>query len=291
MKEISDALGNPAKAPTDPTRNWRQMNDLRRHVQAWLTDRGRRGVALSPTPAYDRRLNNPTRPTDGSQALSNETPLTPEQAMENWRAISEGRNPPHAVPSGRSGGATAGNLFEAITTKFKVDGLADPENPEAKPPVEEVSRDPRLYVSAVNQLAAVKHYYEIREKAVTRRKDLQQLLSDILIGIRDAKDFAHLGKLTALANLIEGQLKMCNDDIHGAFNDVAVRGVQMFAISQMKQTAEMEKQQYEMNRKLSQVTEMTDKLDELEDSTPGTGSPTTGFGTGVSATGFLPWHR
>lgn len=286
LQNISGALGDPSKAPVDPTRNWSEMNDLKDHLEDWLSEREPGGTADSPTPAYDQNLTNPATPDDGKQALSDAGPLTPKQMIENWLAIVQRKPIPHPPPTG-SKGATAGGLFEAVTASYKVEKEQDAANPTADPGTEDVARDPKLYVSAVNQLAAVKHYYQIRETAITRRKDLQQLLSDILVSIRDAKDFANLGKLTALANLIEGQIDICNDDINGAFNDVAVRGVQMFTMSQMQQTAAQEKQQYEMNKKLSQAQKVTDEIGKIA------GDPASTTGGGSSATssggGFLPW--
>ena len=286
LQNISNVLGDPSKAPVDPTRNWTEMNDLKEFVQDWLSEREPGGTADSPTPAYDQNLTNPATPDDGKQALSDAGPLTPKQMIENWLAIIKRQPLPHPPPTG-SKGATAGGLFEAITASYKVEKEQDPADPTADPGTEDVARDPKLYVSAVNQLAAVKSYYQIRESALTRRKDLQQLLSDILVSIRDAKDFASLGKLTSLANLIEGQIDICNDDINGAFNDVAVRGVQMFTMSQMQQTAAQEKQQYEMNKKLSQAQKVTDDISTIAG---GSGSTTGGGSTAtISGGGFLPW--
>jgi hypothetical protein len=289
MQKITDALGDPSKAPTNPTKNWSQMNNLRTLVQQYINDQKTGNPLHSPTPAYDKKINNPKAPTDGKSALSNQSPLSPKQQIENWEAIIKGNNPPHTISSNQ--GATAGGLFEAITTRFIVEGERDPNDPKKDPPKETVHRNPRLYVSAVNQLAAVKHYYQIRDAAIARRTKLHQLLSDILVNIRDAKDFANLGKLKALADLIEGQLAFTNQDINGAFNDVAVRGVQMFAISQMKQTAEQEKQEYEMMKKLRQVDEVAESIEDLTSASGSGSGTTTGPSTGVSATGFLPWHR
>lgn len=172
--------------------------------------------------------------------------------------------------------ATIGGLFDAIGDTFK----PDPTKSDTEP------RDPKLYVGAVDELAAVKHYYEIREAAIDRRKQLQDLLYDALDEVRKAENFATLQKQTALVEAIEAQLKACNDDIATAFNDTAVRGIQVFAMSQIKTAADNEALGKQMSKQADSLTDMKDKTDPTK---VGSSSSSTSSTSGYTS-GFLPWH-
>lgn len=170
--------------------------------------------------------------------------------------------------------ATAGGLFASITDKYKPDPTKDDTQP----------RDPKLYTGAVNELASVKEYFQNREASLKRRDDLQSLLKDTLDDVKNAKDFATLEKYSVLLEAIQAQLKACTDDMNASFNDVAVRAVQMFAMSQIKQTAD--------NEAMNKV--MNDKMTQLTDGVKSGGSGTTGGGTvsgGSYSAGLLPWKH
>jgi hypothetical protein len=173
---------------------------------------------------------------------------------------------------------TADGLFESIGSTYK----PDPNKSDTEP------REKKLYVGAVNQLAAVNHYYTIREAAIDRREKLQELLKDTLDEIHDSKDFATLLKQTALVESIESQLKVCNDDINTAYNDVAVRSIQMFTMSQIKTIADNEP----INKQLKDKTDSSTDLTPTKVTTGGSGTTTGGTGgTGSSTTGFFPWIK
>jgi hypothetical protein len=290
LENISGALGNPASEPK-PRPEAPGANDGWKGLISGIG--ADKYVSLEE---YDDLMNRekytkfdvvetPQTSSDGLKVLADIEPLTWEQQMQNWIAMFSGRTLPHPPPSGGSG-ATAGQLFDPVARHFYVEEK-NPDQPDAPATEKKVARDPKLYVSATNQLAAIDDYFTIRNVAVTRRYELQKLLKEIVEEIKNAQNFASLGKLTALADLIEEQIQICNDDIHGAFNDVAVKSLQMFAMNQLKETAEQEKLKYEMEQKLGQVAQVGETIGGMGPTGPGgtTGGPT----GGAASVGRLPW--
>lgn len=202
---------------------------------------------LPDNPKYDKGIDDPSGPDDGAKAFS----------------------------------TTGDGLFN-----FNIDGHADigstykpdPNKTDTEP------RDKKLYVGAVNQLAAVKHYYDIRDEALKRRDDLQSLLKETLDEIKKSEDFATMAKQTALIETIQSQIKVCNDDINTAYNDVAVRSLQTFTMSQIKTIADNE----------AMGKQLKDRTDKAKDLTPakasaGSGGSGGGSGSGTTSGGFFPW--
>lgn len=145
-------------------------------------------------------------------------------------------------------------------------------------------RDRSRYIGESEQLKAIKEYYEVRDAAVERRAALLDILADVLDDMKDSDNFAHLAKQTALIEIIQGQLQVCSDDINNAFNDTAVKGLQVYAYSQVRSKGDAEPA-------LLEAEEQKDKLDEIMDGIAGGGPaiPATSAGSAPALEGFLPW--
>lgn len=147
------------------------------------------------------------------------------------------------------------------------------------------NRDRSRYIGESEQLKAIKEYYEIRDAAVERRAALLDILADVLDDMKnDSDDFAHLAKQTALVEVIQGQLQVCSDDINNAFNDTAVKGLQVYAYSQVRSKGDAEPA-------ILEAEEQKDKLDDIMDGISGGGPaiPSTPSGGSPALEGFLPW--
>jgi hypothetical protein len=100
----------------------------------------------------------------------------------------------------------------------------------------------------------------------------------------NSDDFANLAKQTALVEVIQGQLQVCSDDINNAFNDTAVKGLQVYAYSQVRSKGDAEPA-------LLEAEEQKDKLDDIMDGIAGGGPaiPPKPAGAAPALEGFLPW--
>ncbi len=145
-------------------------------------------------------------------------------------------------------------------------------------------RDPAKYVGETEQIKAVNEYYRVRDAAVARREALLEVLADVLENMNDdSDDFAHVAKQTALVEVIQGQLQVCSNDINNAYNDVAVKGLQVYTLNSVKSKGDAEPMVNEMEEKSD---DLAAKLDEvLKDP----GMPSKPSGGAVSTSGFLPW--
>ncbi|RBP48144.1 hypothetical protein DES53_101944 [Roseimicrobium gellanilyticum] len=146
-------------------------------------------------------------------------------------------------------------------------------------------RDRTRYIGEAEQLKAIRQYYEVRDAAVERRAALLDILADVLDDMKDnTDDFANLAKKTALVEVIQGQLQVCSDDINNAFNDTAVKGLQVYAYSQVRSKGDAEPA-------LLEAEEQKDKLDEIMTGISGGGPaiPAQPSGAAPALEGFLPW--
>ena len=160
-------------------------------------------------------------------------------------------------------------------------------NPDTKKD-EQIDRNKDLYRMPVVALSAVNDYYTVREIALKRRKALQSLLTDTLDDLKNATNFAQVAKLSPLVQVIEGQIQSCNHDINTAYNDLAARGLQMYALNSIKTTAEMEPQTYQTQKKND------DTQKKLDDFNANKGKPLPDLGNGSVSLGsnnsYFPWY-
>jgi len=259
--KISNIIGDPAAVPHD------KFDRLHDRVQDWIND-----GKLPDPPMYDKGINAPTSSGDGNQAF----------------------------------GTTAGGLFQAtadtlgtpifpIGSSFTIDTQEKDDKGATKSVTKTINRDASLYAGPVDELASVRSYFDLREKTISRREQLQSLLQDTLDDLRNSKDFATVAKDAALAEAIESQLKACNDDLNTVFNDTAVRALQNFAMSQIQTAATSESMNAQMQSKKKQYDDVTKDISKTM-STPTTGTSEPGdSATTLPAfhykSGILPWYK
>jgi hypothetical protein len=183
---------------------------------------------------------------------------------------------------------TGDGIIKAVGEQFEyqppVTGKKD--EPKGKKTGDRVLQD---YVGESEQIKAVNEYYRVRDKAVARREQLVEVLRDVLEDMQDnSKDFAHLAKQTALVEIIQGQIQMSSNDINNAFNDVAVKGVQVYTLNSVKSKADAEPKLAEVNANVKAAQDMSDAIASGTIS-PGM-PPNEADDTEVSSGGgFLPW--
>lgn len=176
--------------------------------------------------------------------------------------------------------ATAGGLLPSVGKKFTA------LSPDKDGKTVTKDRSPELYQAPVIALGAVSDYYKLRSTTLDRKKDLQNLLYDTLAELRDAKDFATLDKYNALLSVIDGQLRACNDDINNGYNDAVMRGMQVFAMNQIKQTADNEPTTDDMKTKKETIDKsVSDWSSSNPANVPKPPTPPT------PVTSALPWYR
>lgn len=123
------------------------------------------------------------------------------------------------------------------------------------------NRDPNRYIGESEQLKAITEYYRVRDAAVTRRGELLDILKEVLEDMQNNKeDFAHLAKQTALVDIIQGQLKVCGDDINNAYNDVAVKGLQVYTLNAMRSKGDSEFAELEGEEREAALDGILDKV-------------------------------
>ncbi|HSI64226.1 MAG TPA: hypothetical protein VLE43_13955 [Candidatus Saccharimonadia bacterium] len=149
---------------------------------------------------------------------------------------------------------------------------------------ETLDRDPTKYVGEAEQIKAVNEYYRVRDAAASRREALLEVLSDVLENMNDnADDFAHVAKQTALVEVIQGQLQVCSNDINNAYNDVAVKGLQIYTLNSIRSKGDAEPMTKEMKDKSDAIDGVIDGI------LAAPGMPSKPAGGAVGMSGFLPW--
>lgn len=210
--------------------------------------------------------------------------------VDDWRdmdAFSKDPSPDDIpIPTGRRADgskaftATAGGLLPAVGRTFIA------LSPDKDGKLVTKDRTPELYQAPVIALGAVSDYYKLRSTTLDRKKDLQNLLYDTLAELRDAKDFATLDKYNALLSVIDGQLRACNDDINNGYNDAVMRGMQVFAMNQIKQTADNEPTTDDMKTKKDTIDKSVSEWS--SSNPPNVPKPPT---PPTPVTSALPWYR
>lgn len=175
---------------------------------------------------------------------------------------------------------TGGGIIEAVGEKYLE---ADKKDPKEKP------RKTQDYVGEAEQIKAVNEYYRIRDAAVERRKKLLEVLQDVLEDMdhppSDKDNFARLAKQTALVNVLQGQIELCSNDINNAYNDVAVKGLQVYALNSVKDKAKAEPMLASTEQAIEDAKNAINApLKEIPTETAG--APLTGSSGGS----WLPWR-
>lgn len=174
------------------------------------------------------------------------------------------------------------NIIKPIGSEFEVTW---DKNQNGKPVTESHDRDTQKYVGETEQLKAVQEYYRVRDKAMERREALLEVLADVLEDMKsNSDDFAHLAKQTALVEVIQGQLQVCSNDINNAFNDAAIKGLQVYALNSAKTKADAEPAMFEMEKQKETMESMSDTFTEDIPESSGGSIP-----AGTSTGGYLPW--
>lgn len=205
----------------------------------------------------------------------------------------------------------AGDLRDHVSNALS-DGLK--ERPEVKPPGKDIfdetgdgiikplgssyeyrpsgggdarneNRDVTRYVGESEQLKAVEEYYRVRDAAVERRTELLKILNDVLEDMQNnSDDFAHIAKQTALVDVIQGQLQVCSNDINNAFNDVAVKGVHVYALNSLRSKGDAEPAMLEAKEQQDALDTIMSQID-----SGATAIPAKPSSSATIQTGFLPW--
>lgn len=76
-----------------------------------------------------------------------------------------------------------------------------------------VNRDPQKYRLEAAVMAQFKEFKEVREKALVRKKALNDEVSQVVQEIQDATDLASIHKLNAMLTVLRGQIEECNQTI------------------------------------------------------------------------------
>lgn len=136
---------------------------------------------------------------------------------------------------------------------------------------------------------AVRDYYRVRDVSLSRRQDLQSVLSDAMDQLNKAQDFATVEKITAVIQALQSQLQACSDDINNAYNDTAVRGLQSYLLSSVKSKADGEPRMASMNDKLQAAMDAA-KSHPTPPASPPSNADYTSSNSSDTGT-YLPWVR
>ena len=77
----------------------------------------------------------------------------------------------------------------------------------------EVDRDPAKYRLESAVMAQFKEFKEVREKALARKKTLNDEVAQVVQEIEEATDLASIHKLNAMLTVLRGQIEECNQTI------------------------------------------------------------------------------
>ncbi|QIF03868.1 hypothetical protein [Roseimicrobium sp. ORNL1] len=203
--------------------------------------------------------------------------------VENAKTGGLQERPPVEEPGSDFFNETGDGIIEKLGTTFKY-------TPPGGGDERDEDRVPSRYIGESEQLKAINEYYRVRDAAVTRRSELLDILKDVLEEMEsDSKDFAHLAKQTALVEIIQGQLKVCGDDINNAYNDVAVKGLQVYTLNSMRSKGDSEFTELENEERQEALDGVLDEIRGGGSLIPGgDSSGTDGATTGITG-GFLPW--
>lgn len=178
---------------------------------------------------------------------------------------------------------TGDGIIEKLGTTFK---YTPPDGGDER----DEDRDPNRYIGESEQLKAITEYYRVRDAAVTRRGELLDILKEVLEDMQNNKeDFAHLAKQTALVDIIQGQLKVCGDDINNAYNDVAVKGLHVYTLNAMRSKGDSEFAELENEEREAALDGILDKINSGDSLIPGGDSSGSDDSTTGITGGFLPW--
>lgn len=111
----------------------------------------------------------------------------------------------------------------------------------------EVNRDPAKYRLESAVMAQFKEFKEVREKALARKKTLNDEVAQVVQEIEEAMDLASIHKLNAMLTVLRGQIEECNQTILVAQADAEMTHKELTTQAQIIAKGKQEEAQH-MNK-------------------------------------------